>query len=167
MAYTMTANEALINRSVQDIIDAHENWGWLTPLDTMRKDRKKLEPLKTEVNARLTGSKKDYAIATIDALWNAWRSWNDRGWKTLQGKMIAGLQKIQAVLASSPEIVTNEITKIVTEYAPAPVTTAPVTVPATIPVKKGLLGIPVWGWVVIGVSSLGLIGYIAYKKIRK
>lgn len=165
MAYTMTANEALINRSVQDIIDAHENWGWLTSLDTMRKDRKKLEPLKTEVNARLIGSKKDYAIATIDALWNAWRSWNDRGWKILQDKMIAGLQKIQAVLASSPEIVTNEITTIVTEYVPAPVT-VPVTA-ATIPVKKGFLGIPLWGWIVIGVLPLGWFGYTVYKKTRK
>lgn len=148
MAYAMTANETLINRYVQDIIDAHNKWTIFTTVDTMRTDREKLQPLKDQINKLLTGSKQDYAIATIDALWGAWSSWKDRGWTVCRDKMIDGLKKIQAVLSSAPDVVTNEVTKIVTEYVATPATPAAVVTPVK--------GIPIWVWIGIPVVLIGV-----------
>ncbi len=179
MAYQMTANELLINRGLQDIIDAAKRWNITTNVDTMRTDTHgaKLQNLKTDANARLVGAKKDYAIATIDGLWSAWGSWKDRGWKVVRDKTVAGLQGIQAVLGTSPDIVTNTVTQIVQGTVPAPIPVTaptpatPVPTPAVGKVsflsKKGWFNIPVWGWgLIIGVPA-GAGIYYAIKKIKK
>lgn len=175
--YSMTSSETLINNEVQDNIDIVKKWTLFTPWDTIQNDRDRQQVLKNHVNERLTGSKRDFLVATIDAMWSGWKGWKNQGWKTVQEKFINGFIRMQGVLASSPDVVTQVVRETV---APTPVTNPtqlnpPVTPPPNqdgsprvpVTVEDKIFGIPK-KYVKIGGIIVGLgVGYVVIKKVLK
>lgn len=181
MAYTLTSAEALINREVQDVIEIIGNWGWTTTNSTINADYDRLQVLKNDINARLTGSKRDYAIATIDAIWSARKAWKASGTATARDKTINALERIQAVLASQPDVVVKNVAAITDPVAnpnppplPAPIKPPPnVTSPlpgtpgAVVPKTNKILGLPKWAVYAGGGVVAILVGRWAIRKFIK